>query len=394
MHFKYFASVLVLLSIHYTALNQDAPSLDGLEVKNKTAQEVKGYFAIEAASNIEFTSEPVVTPPIQSAFFANSPYYLNDWASDLNELIQSGDYAPHKEELINAYYAPKNVIQMSVKGGLLIKNRHEIGFGVAISHYKREVQWCESTAEKLMIATAIGAPLEDVKVFNEENRYDSYPYYIGDDYSYLYADTDNPYQTWLVNGNDNITNAYFDRIITTRQNRDEISAFVLNYKFNYTYRFGKKESKVKPFISFEAIANQGQRTTINSLASDPIYYSSRWNQLLEKDPQVGDNFIASSQFVDEDYEVQYTDQRTIYEQNANSTGKKTLGADAYWRMRSWCTTYKVGLMLHNRVQVSTGIAISVFPGYEAYFFGSEWQTLGRILQVNRFSIPCSIAYYF
>ena len=32
MHFKYFASVLVLLSIHYTALNQDAPSIDEFQI--------------------------------------------------------------------------------------------------------------------------------------------------------------------------------------------------------------------------------------------------------------------------------------------------------------------------------------------------------------------------
>ena len=41
MHFKYFASVLVLLSIHYTALNQDAPSLDESQIVE--SQSFEGY---------------------------------------------------------------------------------------------------------------------------------------------------------------------------------------------------------------------------------------------------------------------------------------------------------------------------------------------------------------
>jgi hypothetical protein len=41
MHFKYFASVLVLLSIHYTALNQDAPSIDESQIVE--SQGFEGY---------------------------------------------------------------------------------------------------------------------------------------------------------------------------------------------------------------------------------------------------------------------------------------------------------------------------------------------------------------
>lgn len=41
MHFKYFASVLVLLSIHYTALNQDAPSIDESQIVE--SQSFEGY---------------------------------------------------------------------------------------------------------------------------------------------------------------------------------------------------------------------------------------------------------------------------------------------------------------------------------------------------------------